>query len=142
ARRLMAETMKAVRVHARGGPEVLVYEDVPRPLPEAGDVLIRIHAAGLNPPDWYARGGFSAIPEAMRPKIALPFTPGSDVSGVVEAVGPGVTEFRPGDAVFGMVRFGQINNGGKGYAQYTTAPVAHLARTPDAIDHVHAAGVP
>ncbi|WP_347402868.1 NADP-dependent oxidoreductase [Protofrankia symbiont of Coriaria ruscifolia] len=136
-------TMKAVRVHAFGGPEVLMYEEVPRPEPGPGNVLIRVHAAGLNPPDWYARTGFANIPEELgRPKLLVPFTPGSDVSGVVAAVGPGVTGLHVGDAVFGLVRFPELNNGGRGYAEYTTSPASHLARKPASIDHVHAAGVP
>ena len=74
--------------------------------------------------------------------LNLPFTPGSDVSGTVVSVGPGVTEFREGDAVFGLVRFPELNNGGKGYAEYTTSPAAHLAHKPANIDHIHAAAVP
>jgi NADPH:quinone reductase-like Zn-dependent oxidoreductase len=135
-------TMKAVRVHAFGDPKALMYEEVPRPEPGPGEVLVRVHAAGLNPPDWYARTGFANLPEAMRPKLLLPFTPGSDVSGVVAAIGPQVTGLGEGDAVFGLVRFPQLNNGGRGYAEYTTSPASHLARKPAGIDHVHAAGVP
>jgi NADPH:quinone reductase-like Zn-dependent oxidoreductase len=135
-------TMKAVRVHTFGGPDVLTYEEVPRPEPGPGEVLIRVHAAGVNPPDWYARTGFANVPEAMRPDLRLPFTPGSDVSGVVIAVGPQVTEWGVGDAVFGLVRFPQLNNGGKGYAEYATSPATHLARKPASIDHVQAAAVP
>ena len=137
-----AETMMAVRVHAFGAPEALVYEEVPRPDPEPGEVLIRVHAAGVNPADLYARGGFANIPEAMRPQLNLPFAPGSDVSGVVTAVAPGVTSWAEGDAVFGLVRFPQLNNGGRAYAEYATAPASDLARKPDGIDHVEAAGVP
>lgn len=136
------DTMKAVRVHSFGAPAVLMYEEVPRPEPGPGDVLVRVHAAGLNPPDWYARAGFSMIPEAIRPTLKLPFTPGSDISGVVAGVGPGVTDFREGDEVFGLVRFPELDNGGKGYAEYTTSPASHLARKPTSIDHLHAAAVP
>lgn len=135
-------TMMAVRVHECGGPDALVYEELPLPEPEPDEVLIQVHAACLNPPDWYARTGFANLPEAMRPPLRLPFTPGSDVSGVVAAVGSAVTEWREGDPVFGLVRFPQLNNGGRGYAEYTTAPAAHLARKPAGIDHVQAAGVP
>ncbi len=78
----------------------------------------------------------------MRPSLRLPFTPGSDVSDVVAAVGPEVTEWTEGDPVFGLVRFPQLNNGGKGYAEYTAAPASHLARKPGGIDHIQAAGAP
>lgn len=91
-------------------------------------MLIQVHTACLNPPDWYARTGFANPPEAMRPSLRLPFTPGSDVSCGVAAVGPEVTEWTEGDPVFGLVRFPQLNNGGRGYAEYTAAPASHLAR--------------
>ncbi|GAA3136302.1 NADP-dependent oxidoreductase [Streptosporangium carneum] len=140
-------TMKAIRVHEFGGPEVLRYEDVPIPEPGPGDVLVRVHAACLNPPDRYFREGFRTIPEAVRKQarldeLIMPFTPGSDISGVVAAVGPGVAEWREGDAVFGAVRFPRLNDGGRGYAEYTTSPASHLARKPAAVDHVSAAAVP
>ncbi|MEU1391855.1 MULTISPECIES: NADP-dependent oxidoreductase [unclassified Nonomuraea] len=135
--------MKAIRVHEIGGPEVLRLEEVPVPVPKPGEVLVRVHAAALNPPDWYARRGFADIPPSMRPQITLPFTPGSDVSGVVTAVGPDVTEWREGDEVYGLVRFPRIGDeGGRGYAEYTTAPAGHLARKPASVDHVTAAAVP
>ncbi|MEV4098230.1 NADP-dependent oxidoreductase [Streptosporangium saharense] len=136
------QTMMAVRVHAFGGPDALTYEEVPLPEPEPDEVLVQVHAAGVNPPDWYARRGFVNIPEEMRPALRLPYTPGSDVSGVVAAVGREVTEWREGDPVFGLVRFPNLNNGGRGYAEYSTAPASHLARKPDTIDHVQAAAVP
>lgn len=135
-------TMKAVRMHRTGEPDVLAVEEVPRPEPGPGDVLVRVHAAGLNPPDWYARRGFANIPEELRPTVPLPYTPGSDISGVVVAVGDGVTEWREGDEVFGLVRFPALGNGGKGYAEYTTAPADHLARKPASLGHVEAAAVP
>ncbi|MEU7688962.1 NADP-dependent oxidoreductase [Microbispora hainanensis] len=136
-------TMKAVRMHRTGDPEVLALEEVPRPEPGPGDVLVRVHAAGMNPPDWYARIGFSNIPEEMRPAFPLPYTPGSDISGVVVAVGEGVGEWREGDEVFGLVRFpGALGNGGRGYAEYTTSPASHLARKPASLSHVEAAAVP
>ncbi|GGT07247.1 NADP-dependent oxidoreductase [Nonomuraea spiralis] len=135
--------MKAIRVHEVGGPEVLKLEEVPLPEPGPGEVLVRVHAAAVNPPDWYARRGFANIPASMRPEIPLPFTPGSDVSGVVAALGPGVTEWAEGDEVYGLVRFPRVGDlGGRGYAEYTTAPVGHLARKPASVDHVAAAAVP
>ena len=137
-----SETMKAIQIYSEGGPEVLVYEDVPRPTAGPGEVLIRVYAAGVNPADWRARAGFPDIPEQFRhaiPHIPRPSIPGLDVSGIVEAVGSDVTEFHEGDAVYGMVRF---PGGGKGYAEYTTAPVTDLARKPATIDHLQAAAVP
>ena len=84
--------MKAIRVHEFGGPEVLKFEDVPTPKPSAGEVLVRIHAAGVNPYDTYMRAGTYAL------KPSLPYTPGSDGAGTVEAVGewpaPGLVDTR------------------------------------------------
>src|SRR5438067_12948138 len=84
------ENMKPVRVHNYGGPEVLQFEDAPRPTPGSGELLIRVHAASVNPIDWKVRAGYMKdyIP------LPLPFIPGWDVSGVVEAVGSGVTNLR------------------------------------------------
>src|SRR5687768_18547718 len=80
-------TMKAIRVHEFGGPEVLKYEDAPVPEPGEGQMLVRVHAAGVNPVDTaIRRGAFGRRP--------LPYTPGFDVSGVVESIGPGVTRFK------------------------------------------------
>jgi NADPH:quinone reductase-like Zn-dependent oxidoreductase len=134
------QMMKAVRFHAHGGPEVLVQEDVPVPEIGADDVLVRVVAAGVNPPDWYMRAGFSLIPPELRPVVELPCTPGTDVSGVIEAAGANVRHFAPGDEVFGLIRFPTL--GSKGYAEYNAAPASDLARKPTRIDHVHAAAVP
>ncbi|GAA2144402.1 NADP-dependent oxidoreductase [Actinomadura napierensis] len=139
--------MKAIRAHGPGDPGVLVLDEVPVPEPGPGDVLIRVHAACLNPPDWYARRDFAMFADEHfagqgRPHVRFPWTPGSDASGVVAAVGPGVTGFAVGDAVFGLIRFPGLDNGGRAYAEYTTAPAAHLARKPPSVDHVHAAAVP
>jgi NADPH2:quinone reductase len=86
--------MKAIRVHQFGGPEVLKLEEVPTPKPGAGQVLVRIHAAGVNPYDTYMRSGTYAQ------KPPLPYTPGSDAAGVIEAVGEGVKKVKPGDRVY------------------------------------------
>jgi NADPH:quinone reductase-like Zn-dependent oxidoreductase len=97
----------------------------------------------VNPPDWYKRVGYTNIPESMRPAPpALPLTLGSDISGTVAEVGAGVTDFHVGDEVYGLVRFPSPDNPGAGYAEYATAPAAHLAHKPSTIDHVHAAAVP
>ncbi|MFF7992137.1 NADP-dependent oxidoreductase [Kitasatospora xanthocidica] len=133
------ETMKAVRLHAFGEPEVLVHEDVPRPVPGPGEVLVRVHAAGINPPDWYLRRGFDNIPAELRPVLSPPVIPGSDISGVVAAVGGPDAGWNVGDEVFGLVRFPGFASG---YAEYAVAPAADLARKPAALGHIEAAAVP
>jgi NADPH:quinone reductase-like Zn-dependent oxidoreductase len=124
------ETMKAVRIHKFGGPDVLQFEDVPRPEPGTHQVLVRIHAAGVNPVDWKIR-------EGKLGKIPLPSIMGSDFSGEIEAIGPDVTEFRVGESVFGSV----ADESGS-YAQFALAPLTHIIEKPKAIDHVRAAAMP
>jgi len=97
--------MKAIRFHEAGGPEVLQYEEVPVPEIGPGEVLVRVHAVGVNPPDWYLREGMKVMPAEMRPALEFPLIPGTDMSGVVEAVAPDVSGFTVGDEVFGMLRF-------------------------------------
>jgi NADPH:quinone reductase-like Zn-dependent oxidoreductase len=106
------ENMKAVRVHNYGGPEVLRFEDSPRPTPGSGELLIRVHAASVNPIDWKIRAGYlkDHIP------LPLPFIPGWDVSGVVEAVGSGATTFKKGDEVY--ARPDVTAHGFGAYAEY------------------------
>ncbi|MFI5841784.1 NADP-dependent oxidoreductase [Catenuloplanes sp. NPDC051500] len=133
-------TMKAVRLHGFGGPDVLRYEDTPVPEPKPGEVLVRVHAVGVNPPDWYVRDGLTVMPPEMRPPLRLPLIPGTDVSGVVEAVGAEADGFAPGDEVFSMVRFPSFD--ARAYAEYVTVPVTDLALKPAGIDHVAAAAVP
>src|SRR5947207_15579723 len=88
--KVSTDTMKAVRIHRYGGPEVLQYEDAPRPQPAAGEVLMRVHAAGVNPFDWKVREGYR---KSMLP-LTLPFILGWDVSGTVEDTERGATEFK------------------------------------------------
>ena len=133
--------MKAIRFHEFGAPGVLRYEDAPKPAVRPGEVLVRVHAAGLNPPDWYLREGYKALPPEWRPSIELPAIPGSDVSGIVEAVASDVTAFSPGDEVFGMIRFPSFGES-LGYAEYVSAPASDLALKPRGLDHVHAAAAP
>lgn len=133
-------TMKAIRVHEFGGPDVLRDDEVPIPEPGPGEVLVRVRAVGINPPDWYVREGMRNIPPDKRPPLTLPAILGTDVSGVVEAVAPDVHGFAVGDEVFGLLRFPGLE--GSAYAEYVAAPAAHLARKPSHVDHVHAAGVP
>lgn len=114
-----------------GGPEVLEVRDVEVPEPGPTEVLVEVKAAGVNPVDWKMRaGGGLGDP---------PFSVGWDVSGVVAAVGPGVTRFEVGDEVFGMPRF---PSEAAAYADYVTAPSRHLAVKPSRLSHVQAAGLP
>ncbi|WP_188191911.1 NADP-dependent oxidoreductase [Nonomuraea sp. SYSU D8015] len=123
--------MKAISQDVLGGPDVLKMVEVDRPEPGPTEVLVRVEAAGVNPTDWKfrANGGM------LRP----PFVLGWDVSGVVEAVGLGQALYKPGDEVFGMLRYPQ---GHGAYAEYVTAPSRHFVRKPANIDHVQAAAIP
>lgn len=138
---MATETMKAVRLHAFGGPEVLRVEDVPLPVLKPGEVLVRVRAVGINPPDWYLRDGYRTLPPDWRPAVPLPAIPGSDVSGEVAAVAPDVQGFAVGDAVFGMIRFPSFGES-RAYAEFVAAPAADLAQKPGGLDHPAAAAVP
>lgn len=102
---------------------------------------MRVHAVGMNPPDWYLRDGYKSLPPEWRPPVPFPIILGSDVSGVVEAVATDVKDFSVGDEVFGMVRFPSFGESAA-YAEYVAAPASDLALKPAGIDHVHAAGAP
>jgi NADPH:quinone reductase-like Zn-dependent oxidoreductase len=133
-------TMQAIRLHEHGGPEVLRYEEAPVPVPGPGEALVRVHAIALNPPDWYTREGMPDVPPELKPHFELPLIPGTDVSGVVEALGFGVDEFGVGDEVAGLARFPVSMQAGA-YAEYLTVPVTDLARKPAAVSHAQAAGL-
>jgi NADPH:quinone reductase-like Zn-dependent oxidoreductase len=135
--------MKAIRQYEFGGPEVLRYEDAPIPVLKPGEVLIRVHAVGLNPPDWYLRDGFKSLPPEWRPQGDFPLILGTDVSGVVDAVAHDVQEFAAGDEVYSMVRFPEgVFGESKAYAEYVTAPAVQVAKKPAGINHEHAAAAP
>ncbi len=119
--------MKAIRIHAPGGPEVLRYEDVPDPTPKAGEALVRIEAAGVNFIEVYFR-------TALYKPAGYPFTPGGEAAGVVEAVGPGVTEVKPGDRVATF-------NAQGAYAQRALVAAARLVRVPEGVTTRQAAAV-
>ena len=138
---MSAQTMKTVLQYAFGGPEVLRYEDVAIPELQAGEVLVRVHAVGVNPPDWYLRDGYRTLPPEWQPQVDFPLILGTDISGVVEAVGDDVSDFSRGDEVYSMVRFFSVGES-RAYAEYVSVPAAHLALKPAGIDHVHAAGAP
>jgi len=121
--------MKAIQVHEFGGPEVLKLDEIPTPQPAAGQVLVRIHAAGVNPYDTYMRNGSYAI------KPPLPYTPGSDGAGIVEAVGSGVAKVKPGDRVY----IAKTVTGA--YAEYTIALESQVHRLPEKVSFTQGAGV-
>jgi NADPH:quinone reductase-like Zn-dependent oxidoreductase len=127
--------MKAVRIHAYGGPEVLKYEDVPRPAPGPKEVLVRVHAASINPVDWKIRAGY--MKEYL--PLAFPAILGLDISGVVESVGAEVRTFKAGDAVYAMC---DGSKGGGGYAEYIALKEDTLAPKPKSLDHTKAAAIP
>jgi NADPH2:quinone reductase len=121
--------MKAIRVHQFGGPEQLKLDEIPTPVPSEGQVLVRVRAVGVNPYDTYMRAGTYAI------KPHLPYTPGSDAAGLVEAVGPGVTKVKSGDRVYTA----QTLTGA--YAQYTLALEDQVHRLPENISFEQGAAV-
>jgi NADPH:quinone reductase-like Zn-dependent oxidoreductase len=122
--------MKAIRAHRFGGPEVLEVDEVVKPTPGAGEVLVRVVASSVNPIDWKLR-------EGMFKEVPLPFTTGGDFSGVIEAVGPGVADFKVGQKVFGVAP------GSMGaHAEFVVEPAKTLAHKPTTLDHLLAASVP
>jgi len=121
--------MKAILVREFGGPEVLNLEEIPTPKPASGQVLVRIHAAGVNPYDTYMRAGTYAI------KPPLPYTPGSDGAGVVEAIGDGVKKVKPGDRVY------TAKTVTGAYAQYALALEEQVHSLPERISFGQGAGV-
>ena len=139
----MSEMMKAVRQRAFGGPEVLVYEDAPKPDVKPGEVRVRVHAIGINPPDWYLREGYKMLPPEWQPKVTFPVILGTDVSGVVDAVAEDVKGFAVGDPVYTMVRFPTgLAGESRAYAEYVTVPASEVAIKPTGISHVEAAAAP
>jgi NADPH:quinone reductase-like Zn-dependent oxidoreductase len=131
------QTMKAVRIHRYGGPEVLQYEDAPRPKPQAGEVLIRVHAAGVNPIDWNVREGH--MKDFWPHK--LPLILGWDLSGVVEELGPGPAaagRFKIGDEVYSVPD--PTRDGA--YADYIVVRESESSLKPRSLDHIRAAAVP
>lgn len=121
--------MKAILVREFGGPEVLKLEEVPTPKPAAGQVLVRVHAVGVNPYDTYMRAGAYAI------KPPLPYTPGSDAAGVIEAIGDGVKKVKPGDRAY------TARTVTGAYAEYALALEGQVHRLPEKISFGQGAGV-
>ncbi|TMR09475.1 NADP-dependent oxidoreductase [Nonomuraea turkmeniaca] len=127
--------MRAIVQHAYGGPEVLQLTEVSRPEPMVTEVLVRVHAAGVNPIDAKTRAGGGFAPQMGRP----PFIPGWDLSGVVVQIGYGVTRFQPGDEVYGMPNFPRRAGT---YAEFVTVRSRQVARKPTSLSHVEAAALP
>ena len=125
-------SMKAWRVHEFGGPEKMILETIPRPPPAAGEVLVKVHAAGVGPWDAWIRAGKSALPQP------LPLTLGSDLSGEVAALGSGVSDLAVGDQVFGVTNSQFLG----AYADYAIASAAMLAKKPSSLSYIEAASVP
>ena len=126
--------MKAVHIHDYGGLDVLHYEDAPRPTPGAGEVLIRVYATTMNPFDCAVRAGYMG----QYFNYTFPLILGTDVSGVVEEVGTGVTDITPGDVVY--TRAGVYRDGA--HAEYVLAIAADVVPKPQSLDHIYAAALP
>jgi len=121
--------MKAIQVHQFGGPEVLVLEELPTPKPGPGEVLVHVRAAGVNPYDTYMRAGTYAV------KPPLPYTPGSDAAGTVEAVGSSVAKVKPGDRVYTAKTITGA------YAEYALALESQVYLLPEKISFAQGAGL-
>jgi NADPH:quinone reductase-like Zn-dependent oxidoreductase len=122
--------MKAVVIKEYGDNNVVQYTDVDRPDAQAGEVLVKVHAAGVNPVDWKIRGG-----AGQRRGMTLPIHLGSEIAGTIEKLGEGVSDFKEGDAVCGAIKSG-------GFAEYAVVKAADLARKPSQLDFIHTAAVP
>lgn len=126
--------MKAVFINSYGGPDALNFAEAPRPQLNHDDILIRVHAAAVNPVDLALRQGYMA--EWVSP--TFPLILGCDVSGVVEAVGPDVTNFNVGDEVYARADLSRDGT----FAEYSAILATNVARKPKSVDHTHAAALP
>ncbi|MEO8577799.1 MAG: NADP-dependent oxidoreductase [Gemmatimonadales bacterium] len=122
--------MKAIVINAYGNEDVLEYVDVERPEPKADEVLVKVHAAGVNPVDWKIRGGAGG-----RLGLKLPIFLGGEIAGTIEKIGDDVGDFMVGDSVYGMVPTG-------GYAEYAIARIGEMAPKPKSLDFENAAAIP
>jgi NADPH:quinone reductase-like Zn-dependent oxidoreductase len=127
---LMSTEIKAIRFHEYGGSDKLILETIPRPVPKADEVLIKVHFAGVNPVDWKFRAGY--LKEYM--PLQLPFVPGIDVSGTIEKVGPEVKTLKKGQAVFGVAK--------GAYAEYAIAAANDVTAKADNLSFELAATLP
>lgn len=122
--------MKAIVINAYGGNDVVEIADLDRPEPKAGEVLVKVHAAGINPVDWKIRNG-----AGERMGMKLPIHLGGEIAGTIEKLGAGVRSFNVGDAIYGIIGTG-------GFAEYAVAKASHLAHKPANLDFTHAAAIP
>lgn len=125
------QRMRALRMHEYGASEVLRVEEAPVPEPKAGEVRIRVHAAGVNPIDWKVRSG--RLQKSY--PVPLPYTPGRDIAGTIDALGTGVTRWKIGDPVI-------ANSDGGGFAEYVVVAEGDVARKPAKLTYERAAGIP
>ena len=128
---MSTQSMRAIRVHNYGDADQLRLERIPRPEPQAGEVLVQVHAAGVNPIDWKIRQGLRKDMLHMQ----FPYIPGMEIAGVVQDVGPGITALKVGQAVYGSTMKG-------GYAEYMVAAVKSLGLKPHSLSFDKAATVP
>ena len=125
--------MKSIRIHQFGGPDVLKLEELPDPKPAAGAVLVRVHAAGVNPVDTYVRAGQYAV------KPDLPYTPGMEAAGVIASVGEGVVDLKEGDRVWiSATNQGQLQGA---CAELAVCPAAHVHPLPDRLSFEQGAAI-
>lgn len=122
--------MKAIIINEYGDNHVVQLVDAVRPEPQAGQLLVKVHAAGVNPLDWKIRDG-----AGQRMGMTLPIGLGSEIAGTVEQLGEGVSDLKVGDAVFGIIRSG-------GFAEYAIARAGEMALKPASLDFIEAAAVP
>ena len=127
--------MKAIRIHAFGGPEVLQIQDVARPVPAPDEILVQVYASGVNPADWVVRQGGN---DFLRPFLKLPIIMGLDAAGIVAEVGSEVAAFKKGDAVYGVPNF----PGDGSYAEFCAAKASRFSHKPKTLSFNEAAAVP
>jgi NADPH:quinone reductase-like Zn-dependent oxidoreductase len=125
--------MKAIRLHARGGPEQLVYEDAPAPVLRPGDALVRVSATGITSTELTWDETYQNPDGSPR----IPTIPGHELSGVIEWVPPGIRDLGPGDAVYGLAEFPRDGAA----AEYVAVRAGNLSLKPRTIDHIHSAAV-
>ena len=126
----VSEDMKSVIINEYGDNAVLTVADVERPEPGPGEVLVKVHAAGVNPIDWKIRSG-----AGQRMGMTLPIHLGGEIAGIVEKLGPGVSEFKLGDGVYGIIKAG-------GFSEYAVAKVTDITGKPSNLEFIETAAVP